>query len=232
MSLKINGYRKILKIATLALIVGVVGMFFVKVMIFEASYYDEKEGSEREELVLVEEEEPLEEEEPTAEEVKEYVVAPDRPRYLSISKLGISKARVISVGVKTNGEVGTPNNVFDVGWYEASSKPGSGGTMLIVGHNGGPNVFGVFKTLPNLSRGDLITVERGDGCIFEYEVVDNEAVSLAEANNGYMGLALRSPIEGEESITLISCTGEWSQAKRTYLSRQFTRAVLVGVKTS
>ena len=162
--------------------------------------------------------------------MQEYTVAPDRPRYLTIDKLGIYKARVLSVGLKKNNEVNTPNNIFDVGWYDGSGKPGDKKTMLIVGHNGGPNVYGVFKRLPDLQEGDLIQVERGDGLVYEYRVVDNVAVTIEEANNGYMATAMRSPEEGKESLTLISCTGEWSQLRRTYLSRQFTRAVLSQVR--
>ena len=130
------------------------------------------------------------------------------------------------MGVNASGELATPNNIFDVGWYEASGKPGLGGTMIIDGHNGGPHVLGVFKNLPDLVEGDIITVERGDGLVFNYRVVENEAVALADAD-AYMAVAARSPEPGVESVTLISCTGEWSQQQGTYLSRQFTRAVLV-----
>ena len=130
------------------------------------------------------------------------------------------------MGVNTAGELDTPNNIFDVGWYEGSSKPGEGGTMIIDGHNGGPHVYGVFKNLPDLMEGDIIQVERGDGEIFKYRVAENKAVPLTESND-YMSTAAKSPESGKESVTLISCTGEWSQAQGTYLSRQFTRAVLM-----
>lgn len=229
MSLKIKGWRKITKWA----IWGVLGVlflvFFIKVATYEASYYSDKEGSERAvaEAVTGEqpEEEELIEEEPTEQEVREYVVAPDRPRYLSISKLGINKARILPMGVNASGELDTPRNIFDVGWYEASGKPGQGGTMVIDGHNGGPHVLGVFKNLPSLASGDIITVERGDGVIYNYEVVENQSILLSEAD-AYMATAAKSPQPGKESVTLISCTGEWSQQQRTYLSRQFVRAVL------
>ena len=229
MSLKIKGWRKITKWA----IWGVLGVlflvFFIKVATYEASYYSEKEGSERAVAEAVTDEQPedeeLIEEEPTEQEVREYVVAPDRPRYLSISKLGINKARILPMGVNASGELDTPRNIFDVGWYEASGKPGQGGTMVIDGHNGGPHVLGVFKNLPNLVSGDIITVERGDGVIYNYEVVENQSISLSEAD-AYMTTAAKSPQLGKESVTLISCTGEWSQQQRTYLSRQFVRAVL------
>lgn len=200
--------------------------FLIRVATFEAWYYGEKEGSERAVTETEVEETVLEEVEPTEEEIVEYTVAADRPRYLTIEKLGITNARVLAMGVNAKGEMATPNNIFDVGWYEGSGKPGQGGTMIIDGHNGGPNVYGVFKRLPELVEGDIIKIERGDGAIFNYKVVENVAVPLEESDD-YMVKAAKSPEKGKESITLISCTGEWSAVQKTYLSRQFTRAVLV-----
>ena len=211
-------------------IYGILGILFltfiIKVATFEASYYSEKEGSERAVAAgSTVSQEDLIEIPPTDDEVYEYTVAPDHPRYLTVSKLGIRNARILSMGVNNSGELDTPRNIFDVGWYNKSGLPGQGGTMLIDGHNGGPHVHGVFKDLPSLAEGDLIAVERGDGAIYNYEVVENVSVLLSEAD-AYMSTALKSPVYGEESITLISCTGEWSQQQGTYLSRQFVRAVL------
>lgn len=231
MSLKIENRKTLMKWAIWGILATIFLLVFLRVVIFEAQYYSEKEGSERaiaEEVsdVGAVELEELIEEEPTESEVKEYTVAPDRPRYLTIEKLGIKKARILAMNVTNTGELDTPRNIFDVGWYSKSGKPGMGGTMIIDGHNGGPNVSGVFKRLPSLSNGDLITIERGDGLIFKYKVVENKSVLLSEADS-YMSTAAKSPEEGKESVTLITCTGEWSQKRKTYLSRQFTRAVLV-----
>ena len=226
MSLKIKGWREITKWAIWSVLGILFLVFLIRVATFEASYYAEKEGSERAVVETTEPEEELIEVEPTEQEVREYTVAPDRPRYLTVEKLGINKARILPMGVNAKGELATPNNIFDVGWYEASGKPGQGGTMIIDGHNGGPHVLGVFKSLPNLAEGDIITVERGDGVVYKYAVVENKAVLLSESD-AYMATAARSPEQGKESVTLISCTGEWSQQQGTYLSRQFTRAVLV-----
>ncbi len=227
MSLEIKGWRKIARWIFWSVVCILFLVFFVRVVVFEASYYSGKEGSER--AIAVEadaEAEELIETEPTEKEVVEYTVSPDRPRYLTIEKLGIKNARILPMGVNSKGELDTPRNIFDVGWYEGSGKPGQGGTMIIDGHNGGPHVLGVFKNLPDLVEGDLIKVERGDGVLYEYEVVENVAVPLSDSNQ-YMSTAAKTPISGKESITLISCTGEWSQTQGTYLSRQFTRAVLV-----
>ena len=224
MSLKIKGWRKITKWAIWSVLGILFLVFFIRVATFESSYYSEKDGSERE-VVETESQEELIEVEPTKEEKNEYTVAPDRPRYLSIEKIGADKARVLPMGINEKGELGTPNNIFDVGWYVDSGKPGEGGTMVIDGHNGGPHVHGIFKKLPELKEGDIIKIERGDGKVFKYRVKENVTVALEEADK-YMSTAARTPEPGKESVTLISCTGEWSQTQKTYLSRQFVRAVI------
>ena len=227
MSLKIKGWRKIIKWAVWSVVVILFLIFIIRVISFENDYYSSKEGSERAVTQITDvAQEELIEEEPKPEEVREYTVAPDRPRYLTIAKLGINKARILAMGVNAKGELDTPRNIFDVGWYEASGKPGLNGTAIIDGHNGGPHVHGVFKDLPKLASGDIIEIERGDGIIFKYSVVENNSVLLSESD-AYMSVAAKSPEVGKESVTLISCTGEWSQQQGTYLSRQFTRAVLV-----
>lgn len=224
MGLKINSGRGIVKWVIIAILTILFLVFFFRVMIWEKIYYEEKEGSAR--AIAMEFEEDLVEVPPSDTEVAEYKVAADRPRYLSIEKLGIVNSRVLPMGVNEKGELSTPNNIFDVGWYYNSGKPGKGGTLLIDGHNGGPHVQGVFKALPALSEGDIVMIERGDGEIFRYSVVENISVPLSESND-YMATAIKTPTTGRESLTLISCAGEWSDQQKTYMSRQFVRAILV-----
>lgn len=213
------------KALTGILIVLVVG-FILRVMIWEHNYYKDKEGSEREAPITLQAPNQEELDETEIDDKYSYVVPADYPRFLTIDKLGIKDARIIAMGVTAENAMDVPNNIFDVGWYTGSDKPGTGGTMMIDGHNGGPNIHGVFKELPNLTSGDIIKVERGDGKVFKYKVVENKTVLLSEANK-YMAVAMTSPYNGVESVTLISCTGEWSQVQYTYLSRQFTRAILI-----
>ena len=227
MSLRIKGWHKIVRCVLWGIVGILIFVFLVRVSIFEHNYYSEKEGSERSVAAInMPQDEELDEVEPTNEEIKGYVVSADRPRYLTIESLGIANARILPMGVNARGELATPRNIFDVGWYEGSGEPGQGGTMIIDGHNGGPHVSGVFKNLPALSENSIISIERGDGQIFKYRVVENKTVDLNDSD-AYMSIAARSPKSGVESVTLISCTGEWSQQKKTYLSRQFVRAILV-----
>lgn len=229
MSLKIStSPKQIIKYILLVLLCVFVLVFFIKVATFEADYYSKMEGSERDSTIAnaPSEQEELIEDEPPKEEVRQYTVTPDRPRYLTIPKLDIYNARVLAMGVGSDGALSTPRNIHDVGWYVDSGKPGSGKTLVIDGHNGGPRKYGVFKGLPRLAKGDIIIIERGDGVSFNYEVRENNEIPLGEANR-YMSTAMRSPEPGVESVTLITCTGEWSESRGTFLSRQFTRAVLV-----
>ena len=214
------------------IILGLLVLFLlilvVRVAIWENHYYKEKEGSARAiaEQVQAPGEQVVDETEVTDDERSQYTVAAELPRFLTVEKLGIYNARILSMGVTDDGAMDVPNNIFDVGWYVGSAKPGSGGTVVIDGHNGGPNIHGVFKDLPELGTGDIIKVERGDGKMFVYKVIENISVPLSESNS-YMETAFKSPQEGTESVTLISCTGEWSQVQYTYLSRQFARAILL-----
>lgn len=225
MSLKIQNWKNHIPKIIIAIIAILFLGCIIRIAVWEHGYYQEKEGTERK--VTEEIENPdVDETEVTIEEVEQYTVAADKPRYLSIDKLGISNARIVEVGVESTGQLGTPVSIYDVGWYRNSAKPGQGGTMLLDGHNGGPTKTGVFKSLPSLAIGDIITVERGDGTIFKYGVVENNKYSLEEADKN-MAKMETSPKIGQESLSLISCTGEWSNVKKTYLSRQFIRAVLV-----
>lgn len=225
MALRVRSIKTYLSKIIWGIIILVVGACLLRVYIWEKHYYARMEGSQRATSPATVRTQVVDETEVTVEQKNEYTVDPDKARYMTIPRLGIEKARVIEVGVLENDELDTPTNIFDIGWYHGSARPGQGGTAIYDAHNGGPNVEGVFKHLPDLQNDDIITIERGDGTIFNYRVIENLTIPLAEANNK-MNLATRSPDKDTESITLISCTGEWSEFRQTYLSRQFVRAIL------
>lgn len=158
----------------------------------------------------------------------EWIVAADEPRYMSIEKLGVVNARVVKVGIKsgTENQLDDPVNIHDVGWYNQSVKPGYGtGNMagLYDGHNTGYSANGVFINLGRLAVGDLIKVERGDGEVFHYEVREVATPLLEEVD---MNLMQRSAVSGTEGLNIISCGGDWDEARQTYTHRVTVRAVL------
>lgn len=224
MSLKIKSWKKNITRSFWGVFTILIAGFFIRVVIWENHYYQSKEGSPRAISATESTGPEVDETEPTLNIITEHSVAPKNPRYLTIPKIGVDHARIFAVGLKPNNEISTPSNIFDVGWYDASGKPGQGDTIVLDGHNGGPSKVGVFKYLPVLSVGDIITIERGDGKIFSYEVFDNVTIPLSQADD-YMATAFVSPVPRKESLSLITCTGEWSATQKTYLSRQFVRAV-------
>lgn len=170
----------------------------------------------------------VDEKEVTSEEKNDHMVEPSEPRYMSIPSLGIDQARILKIGIGENGELDTPVNIHDIGWYEKSATPGSGNSaMLMDGHNGGPTKGGVFERLADIGDGDIITVERGDGESFSYEVIEKKTLSLEELNNGGMKRMSESASETAEGLNLISCTGTWIPAQNTYDQRVTIRAVAI-----
>lgn len=209
-------------------IVIILALLVLKVALWENKYYSEKEGSERavaEVVGDVDDEGEPSTEEVTDEDRKNYTVAANRPRYISIETLGIKNARVYSVGQNSKGQMQTPYSIYDAGWYNKSSVPGEGGTAIFDGHSG-VGTSGIFSKLNKLKGGEQIKIEMGDSRVFTYRVYDSITVPLSEANQK-MTMLMSSPVSGQESISLISCTGTYSQKQRTYLSRQFVRATLV-----
>jgi LPXTG-site transpeptidase (sortase) family protein len=141
---------------------------------------------------------------PSAKAISQYIVAPDAPRYLKIPKLGVN-ARVLQVGTNKDGSLGTPSNVFDTAWYNASAKPGQPGATLIDGHVSSWTSHGVFYGLKNLKPGDTMQVVRGDGSVFNYKVVKTQ---VYKDNNVDMRAAITPVVQGTPGLNLITCTGQ------------------------
>lgn len=233
MALKFNWKKNLPKIIW-GVILLILILCLIKIKIWEDHYYAEKEGSARAIAITnttaPDTTEEVNETDVTEDDKQSWKVAANKPRFLTIEKLGIDRARIVEIGVNNEGRLQAPVSIFDVGWYRTSGKPGQGGVLLLDGHNGGPTKEGVFKHLPELAVGDIITIERGDGKFFRYIVAENEEVPLNEADS--MMNRMFTPISaGKEGLSIITCTGEWSQVRRTYLSRQFLRATLVEEST-
>ncbi len=162
----------------------------------------------------------------TKKEKKEYTVSnPKNPRYFSLEKLGIRKARVLSVGLKSNGEIGVPANIYDVAWYNRSNRQGDNQVIFLDGHSGGVNQTGIFKKLPNIGTGDIITLERGDSLISKYKIIENRKIYLDNFSSQQMS-ELFIPKDNKETVVIVTCTGKWLKDRKTYDQRVIVRAIL------
>lgn len=212
----------------LACIILVLALFFTRVAIWEHNYLAAMEGSERDNpnsQTTSAAEEETDDTEPTTTEVQEYIVAPDKPRYLTIRSLGIYNSRIVEVGLTNGDEMATPRNIYDSGWYINSALPGANGVSIINAH-GGDLGNGIFRNLPKISVGAEIVIEMGDGRKFTYVVHDATSQEIGDAANDYMTTAFSSPQPGVASMTLITCTGDWLETQQTYSRRLFVRALL------
>ena len=140
----------------------------------------------------------------TDDQVRNYVVAANMPRYLIIEKIGV-KARVQTMGLTKSGAVQAPRNVYDAGWYSGSSLPGAtGGASFIDGHVSSWSTAGVFKNLSKLVQGDIVKVELGSGEVLSYQVVKTEASNVETVD---MQAALTPVTAGKAGLNLMTCHG-------------------------
>jgi LPXTG-site transpeptidase (sortase) family protein len=154
-------------------------------------------------------------------DISTYVVGDTLPRFLKIDKLGVN-ARVRRVGADNENGVRGPRNIYDVGWYENSSRPGDNGTALIDGHVSGQNNRGVFFGLGILKKGDKIVIERGDGKKLSYSVV---SVEQAAFDNLDMHKVLNSAVDGKPGLNLMTASGRYNVRTNQYEKRVIVYAV-------
>jgi LPXTG-site transpeptidase (sortase) family protein len=140
---------------------------------------------------------------PSKQEINNYQVPADAPRYLLIPELSV-RAMVKPLGLTAKNQIAAPSNVFDAGWYTGSAKPGKSGAMLIDGHVSSWTTHGIFYNLKKLSAGDRLQIQRGDGTMFTYRVVKSQVYDVDHVD---MQAALAPVTPGRVGLNLITCDG-------------------------
>ncbi|TAL14750.1 sortase [Patescibacteria group bacterium] len=162
----------------------------------------------------------------TSAQVKTYTVDAAHPRYITIPSIGLGNTRIYPVSLNSNNLLQAPDNINDAGWYSKSSTPGSGGVILIDGHNQGITKNGAFAKLGTLKSGDKIILQRGDGNTFTYKVVDNQSMSIDEVNATGMTMMGKTAVPGKEALNLITFDGKWVPKLGTFDRRIMLRSVI------
>jgi LPXTG-site transpeptidase (sortase) family protein len=147
--------------------------------------------------------------------ISTYQVAPDLPRIISIPSINV-KAKVISVGAKANGEILTPDNIYDAAWFNKSAKPGQLGASLIDGHVSGSTKPGIFYNLHQLKPADAIQIELGSGQILTYKVVKTV---IYDSNSVDMDALLSSIYPNTSGLNLITCAGSIDNKTGSFTQR-------------
>jgi len=145
----------------------------------------------------------------------------ERPISLSIPKIGVD-AKIQEVGITQKGNMATPNNFMDVGWYKFGTMPGDMGSAVMAGHvNNELNLPAVFGKLGELEEGDDIYVTMGKDTKLHFKVTKSKTYDfnasgkeVFDENNGKL-------------LKLITCTGSWIEKLKTHNQRLVVSAVLI-----
>lgn len=136
------------------------------------------------------------------------------PLRLKISGINVDAA-IIPVGLTSDGAMDAPKDPAEVAWFNLGSRPGENGTAVIAGHyDWKNNKPAVFDNLDKLRIGDKIFVEDESGVtvtfvVRETRIYDNDEIAPEVFGSN----------DGKAHLNLITCTGSWSKAKKTYSER-------------
>jgi sortase (surface protein transpeptidase) len=153
---------------------------------------------------------------PTQDEIDNYKVPADYPRFIYIPEINVSKTRVKPLGVNKEGEVAVPDNIFDAGWYTGSVKPGQTGAMFIFGHISSWEANGIFHDLHKLKAGDKVMIERGDGKNYTYLVNHSKLYNASKVN---MTEVLKPTKPGTAALNLMTCAGKVKPGTNEFTER-------------
>jgi LPXTG-site transpeptidase (sortase) family protein len=142
---------------------------------------------------------------PSPAAVAAYIVPPTLPKYITIPAINVRQAKVVGLGYLKNGQIATPGNIYETGWYNRSSKPGQAGAMFIYGHVSNWQANGIFYDLQKLKAGDTVTVTRGDDKVFTYQVVQTK---VYPADSLDMPQVLAPADSDTPGLNLMTCTGK------------------------
>jgi LPXTG-site transpeptidase (sortase) family protein len=146
---------------------------------------------------------------------------------VSVPRVGIN-APVEVLSLDQRGAMQDPRTPTAVAWYDFSARPGQLGNVVLAGHvdyhNYGP---AVFWRLRDLKRGDRVDVTLADGTVFNYEVASLNYYDAATAP--VREITGPTPVE---SITLITCGGNFNRSNLSYNQRLIVRATRVDATAS
>jgi len=147
--------------------------------------------------------------------------ADHEPRLISLGALDVQGC-ITKVGV-TNGQLDSPANIHVAGWYTDSALPGDDGLSIIDGHSSGRYKDGIFNQIDEFTKGEIFTIEYGDGSVRRFEVTSVEMHTIADTMS-----AMRTGARQQDAdLALITCGGDYDAD-----AHSFDRRVVVLATTA
>jgi len=147
------------------------------------------------------------------------------PVALQVDSVGVDAP--IELGAVVDGVMLDPSGPWVVSWYDQLGKIGEGGNVVMAGHvdywNVGPAVFWNVRDLP---AGEIIRVVGEDGASYEYAVQWIQPYFSTELTPEVIQSQIVGDT-GQETLTLITCGGDFDAATGQYNQRWVVRANLI-----
>lgn len=127
-------------------------------------------------------------------------------------------ASIEGVGVTAEGDMDVPKDETTLGWYGAI--PGQPGRAVLAGHTGYPEKPSIFRRFERLKIGDVVEIEDEKAARAMFRIIEIAVYTPDKAP--------REMIFGPSAtarLALITCTGEWRPALKTYSHRLVIFAV-------
>jgi sortase (surface protein transpeptidase) len=145
----------------------------------------------------------------------------NQPMRLTIPAIGVDSG-LEALRLRRDGTLAAPGRNERAGWYADGVTPGSTGPAIIAGHVDSTTGPAVFFKLRQLRIGDQIVVYREDRTSARFVVDDVHAYP----KNAFPQGAVYGPTTNAV-LRLVTCTGDFDFAARSYLDNLVVSAHLV-----
>lgn len=136
------------------------------------------------------------------------------PTRLAIPNINLN-AMLEHVGVTQSGVLDAPKVPTMAAWFDRGPRPGEKGNAIIIGHFGWKNgIPAVFDGLYKLHEGDRIYVIDENNATTTFVV--RELRTYRENDDASEVFRSR---DGNAHLNLITCSGVWNKARKSYSNR-------------
>ncbi len=144
------------------------------------------------------------------------------PVQVDIPSIGVSSP-LVDLGLNDDGTLEVPVDFAMAGWFTGGNYPADpqGRPALIAGHVDDHTGPAVFYRLPDLSAGDEVLITRADNTVAVFTVTDSQQYP----KNAFPADQVYAPVDDSE-LVLITCTGDFDEAARSYRDNLVVRATL------
>lgn len=143
------------------------------------------------------------------------------PARITIPSIGVDAA-IEATGILDNGEMGVPEEIDQVGWFEPGFKVGAKGHAVLAGHVDSYTGPAIFYYLHKAEPGEKVILADKDGREMVYAIREKTSYETDQAPIG----EIFGPSDSR-MINLITCTGTFNRSTGSHEERLVVTAELI-----